>query len=84
MRPIATHRGTIFDGLLDCYVLDDGRRVLSGRGMVRALTAGPENGGRESGNLGPYLSRLPNGSALLASGAETEFTLPGGGLAKAS
>jgi hypothetical protein len=86
MRPIATHRGTIFDGLLDCYVLDDGRRVLSGRGMVRALTArSAEDGGTvaaESTPLGRFLARLPNGSVLLASSPETEFTLPGGGLAK--
>lgn len=82
MRAIATHAGTIFDGAADCYVLDDGRRVLSGRGMVRTLTSSPENAGRESGNIGAYLARLPNGSALLASGAEIEFSLPGGGVAK--
>lgn len=77
-KPRATHAGTLFGGLLDCYVLEDERRVVSQRGVVRTLT----DGGREGGNLGAYLARLPNSSALLAAGAEVEFTLPGGGTAK--
>ena len=39
---------------LECHVLNDGRRVLTQREMVRVLS-----GGRESGNLGRYLSRNP-------------------------
>jgi hypothetical protein len=37
--PVATHRGVIKIGDLKiaCFVLDDGRRVLSGRGMTAAI-----------------------------------------------
>ncbi len=59
----------------DCYVLANGLRVLSQRGIIRALT-----GGRETGAIAPYLTRLPNSSALLAAGA-IEFEVPGGGTA---
>ena len=70
--PKATHRGTIFDGLLDCYVLDDGRRVVSQRGIVKALS------GREGGGLAPYLDKLPNRFAGLQAGAEIDFQGPTG------
>ena len=33
--PKATHTGTLFDGLLDCYVLDDERRMITNRGTVQ-------------------------------------------------
>lgn len=59
----------------DCYVLSNGTRLLSQRGIVRALS-----GGREAGNIAPYLARLPNASALVAAGA-IEFEMPGGGTA---
>ena len=39
---------------LECHVLDDGRRVLTQRQVVRILS-----GGRESGNLRRYLERNP-------------------------
>jgi len=74
----ATHQGTIFDGLLDCYVLDDERRVVSQRGVVRALTAG----GRDRGDLGQYLGRLPSRFATLATATEIDFVRPDGGTAK--
>lgn len=74
-RPKAISReGSIFSGVA-CYVLDNGLRVITKRSMVRAL-----GGGREGGNLDPYIERLPNGSALLASGPNVEFTLPQGGV----
>lgn len=82
MKPIATHVGKIFDGILECYVLDDGRRVLSQRGIIRTLINSEENGGPGNAHLGRYLERLPNGSALLAAGPEIEFNVPGGGPAK--
>lgn len=76
-KPRATHAGTIFDGLIDCYVLDDGRRVVSQRGVVRALT----DGGREGGNLGAYLAKMPNEYGHLATGAEIVFVRHDGGIA---
>lgn len=69
----ATHRGTLFDGLLECYVLDDGRRVLSQRGIVQAL-----NSGAKDGKLDRYLDRLPSRFASLQAGPEIEFQSPTG------
>jgi len=40
---------------LECHVLNDGRRVLTQREVVRVLS-----GGRDSGTLGRYLERLPS------------------------
>lgn len=66
----------------DCYVLADGRRVLSQRGVVRALTANPDGtGGREGGGLVAYLDRLPEKYRHLAAGAEIRFTTPSGSAA---
>ena len=44
--PKATHQGqmAIGDQLLDCYVLEDGRRVFHKRGMARALGLKSEGG----------------------------------------
>lgn len=75
-RPKATHTGTLFDGLLDCYVLADERRVVSRRGMAKALS-----GAHGSTNLTQYLDRIPGGSAALAACTVFEFSLPGGGVA---
>src|SRR5687768_10799749 len=49
--PYSMFRGTlkIGDLELECHVLDDGRRVLTQREMVRVLS-----GGRESGDLPVY------------------------------
>jgi len=77
-RPKATHSGKLFDGLLDCYVLDNERRVVSQRGVLAALT-----GGAETGNIARYTSKLPKRFAVLAAGPEIEIGLPGGGVAKA-
>lgn len=70
--PKATHTGTLFDGALDCYVLDNERRVVTNRGIVRALS------GAKTGNLGQYLGRLPNKYAYLEAGTEIEFRSPTG------
>lgn len=75
-RPKATAAGTLFDGLVDCYVLDDGRRVLSQRGSVRALT-----GGREGADLGTYLARLPKNFSVESASANFEFERHDGGTA---
>ncbi len=83
-RPKAvTKRGEIFDGALDCYVLDDDRRVVSQAGVVRLLTEKPgESVAVERGNLGRYLGRLPSRYAALATRPTVEFSPPGGGVAK--
>lgn len=54
--PYSMFRGEVTLGTvtLECHVLNDGRRVLTQREMVRVLS-----GGRESGNLARYLSRNP-------------------------
>lgn len=53
-------------------MLDDARRVVSQRGIVKALS------GREGGDLGQYLSKLPSRFAVLQAGAEIEFQGPTG------
>jgi hypothetical protein len=65
-------------GSVSCYVLDDERCVLSERGVVAELS-----GGADTGNLGRYLARISSKSNNLAVGPSFEFTLPGGGVAKA-
>lgn len=54
--PYSMFRGNVAIGdvSLECHVLNDGRRVLTQREVVRLLS-----GGRESGNLARYLSRNP-------------------------
>lgn len=44
--PVATHQGTmrVHDLTLDCYVLEDGRRVFHKRGMAKALGLKSEGG----------------------------------------
>jgi hypothetical protein len=53
--PKAIATGALFDGLVDCYVVEDSRRLIAIRGAVRALT----NGGREVGDLATYIARIP-------------------------
>lgn len=74
----ATHKGTLFNGLLDCYVLEDERRVVSQRGVVCALT----NDSAGSTPLGRYLRRLPNRFQHLTTQPVLSFARPGGGVAK--
>lgn len=83
-RPKAIATGTLAaHGInADCYVLSNGVRVLSQRGIVRALTGknAEQNGGAEYGGLRRYLARLPSDSAVVTAGP-IEFFLPGGGTA---
>ncbi len=77
--PRAVAEGTLLKGVLDvpCAVLDDGRRVLTARGMQGIL------GARKRGDLGPYLARL---QPYLASGvvpASVEFVTLDGQVAHA-
>lgn len=73
--PVARWWGTLSIGAeeVQCYVLDDGRRVISRTGATAALTGGTGGGNLESylgvGALQPFLPRdLP--------GHMIEFTLP--------
>lgn len=78
-RPKAIASGALFDGRMDCYILNDGRRVVSQRGEVAALTR--LTSGSKHGDLDRFLSRLPNEYKHLASGSKVEFEVPleGGG-----
>lgn len=80
-RPKAIYTGTLFNGLVDCYVLGDKRRVISQRGAVRALTSDGESDGAKTGDLGRYLDRLPSRFAHLALAPRFELSLPSGGTA---
>ena len=85
METKALYQGTIFGGLVDCYVLADKRRVISMRGAVRAL-ANSENTEKMSGpgnaHFGRYLDRLPNDYRHLQAGPAVDFSRPDGRLAK--
>lgn len=73
IKPKSTHTGKLF-GHVDCHVLDDKRRVVTHNGIIRGLT----DGAVDRGDLGRYVSKLPNGSRILALRPEIEFDLPGG------
>ncbi len=71
--PVSLLRGTLELGdiELECHVLSDGRRVLTQREVVRAIS-----GGRESGNLGRYLDRNPLTAENFHAGPVIRFTVP--------
>jgi hypothetical protein len=71
IKALAT--GKLFDGKADCYVLEGERRVISERGIVRAL-------GAKHGHLGRYLTGLPSGFMDMSFGAELEILLPESGI----
>lgn len=72
--PVSLLRGTLQLGELEleCHVLSDGRRALTQREVVRAIS-----GGRESGNLGRYLERNPLTANDFRAGPVIRFTIPG-------
>lgn len=72
--PYSMFRGNvkIGDMNVECHVLNDLRRVLTQREVVRVLS-----GGRESGNLARYLSRNPLFQDDFASGPMIQFRVPG-------
>lgn len=82
-RAIAS--GTIFGGLVDCYVLEDKTRVISKRGAVKALTRDAENteksGATNPTALGRYLSRLPSKYAHMSTRPTLRFRHQQGGMA---
>lgn len=73
-EPYSMLRGTlnIGDVSFECHVLNDGRRVLTQREVVRVIS-----GGRESGNLTRYLERNPVYQKDLLSDRTIEFRVPG-------
>ncbi len=65
---------------INCYVLDDGTAVLSGRGMQDALGLGQSHGGK----LGDFVSSVTNKSLIgielsMALSNPIKFTRPGRG-----
>lgn len=77
--PTPAHPYSMFPGTLklgsiemECHVLNDGRRVITQRAIVKALS-----GGRESGNLSRYLETNPIINHHLTAGTEIEFKIPG-------
>jgi P63C domain-containing protein len=62
------------DVTLECHVLNDLRRVLTQREVVRVIS-----GGRESGNLSRYLSRNPLFGTDFVAGPTIQFRIPGSG-----
>lgn len=70
--------GTIFGGLVDCYVLADKTRVISKRGAVKALTSDGGGGGRERGDLTRYLDRLPKKYGLSGVAPTFQFATSSG------
>lgn len=75
--PKAVASGMLF-GRYECHVLEDGERLMTQRGMLRAirndsadLTRGPEKG-----DLGRFLARLPKRFEHLTRGPEIEFEIP--------
>jgi hypothetical protein len=57
---------------MECHVLNDHRRVLTQREVVRVIS-----GGRESGNLQRYLDRNPLTANDFSMGPTINFTIPG-------
>lgn len=55
---------------IDAYVLEDGRRVISSRGMVKSLTGG---GGAKDGKIGRLLERIPDKYRCFGVGPKIEF-----------
>jgi hypothetical protein len=56
----------------ECHVLNDGRRVLTQREVVRLIS-----GGRDSSNLARYLERNPLYRPGFLDGRIVQFTIPG-------
>lgn len=71
--------GTIFGGLVDCYVLADKTRVISKRGVSRALSGGSD--APEIKDLPRALGKLPSKYGQIATPRAIEFSRPTGGVA---
>src|SRR5207253_6215644 len=73
--PFSMFRGTLTIGevKMECHVLNDFRRVLTQREMVRVLSPA----GRESGNLARYFQSKAFADKPLELGAVIPFRVPG-------
>lgn len=71
--PTSAYQGRLRlgDVEIECHVLDDGRRVLSQREVVRILT-----GGRDSGTLSRYLARNAGYRPEILDGKTIQFLVP--------
>jgi len=72
--PFSLFRGTVTIGgvELECHVLNDHRRVLTQREVVKVLT-----NGRDSGDLNRYLRRNPLIDDDFTEGRRIQFRIPG-------
>src|ERR1017187_9612892 len=77
--PFSMLRGSLNIGnvQMECHVLNDLRRVLTQREIVRVLTAGDDGAGRDSGNLQAYLQSKVFADNPLDLGAMIQFKVPG-------
>jgi len=83
--PRAVASGLLFDGQVECSILEDGRKLISKRGELRALRGvgkKARGGGGEDGNLRRYLTHLPKRFADLAVEEGIQFVMADGGLAR--
>lgn len=69
----SAYRGKLTLGPIEveCHVLNDGRRMIAQREVVRLLS-----GGRDSGNLQAYLDRLPTIPKGFLAGRTVQFQVP--------
>ena len=80
-------RGHIFDGRAECYVLRDGRRALSQRGLIRALTSdfsGERRGPEPAGPTSALLEEFGGGHSVDPSKTSSERHGPGAGRERSS
>lgn len=73
--PSATASGKL-PGNVDCYILEDGQRVIAQRAILRSLRNSGETSGVKDGNFARILARLQKRFAHLTSGAGVEFSIP--------
>ncbi|NUP08419.1 MAG: hypothetical protein HOW73_20405 [Polyangiaceae bacterium] len=76
----ATRPGFLFGGAAECFVLADGRRVLSQRGALRAITV--KSDGKATGpgshDLDRFIARLPKRFGYLSAVPAIEFVTQDG------
>lgn len=66
--------GTLFDGLVESYVLESGRRIITKTGAVSGISGS----GAKHAHLDRYIRALPSRFGYLAAGPNVAFIMPGG------